>query len=207
MSAYQTKRVSRRGVMLGVSAAALASVAAFVVNSNPADAVDYPVRQYALLNHAPTAIDSRAQQRVAILPAAQAKQGLDLRTVRFVRSFGKTTTYAASSNSPYGPCLVTAYGDGSSGTSCPSATSPVTVTMQYGTAVGIVPDDVTEVWFSMTDGTRRTAAVTGNTWEAPPEARRVSWVQDGGVSDVDLMPLSSMPADTVIDENGIAGPR
>lgn len=97
------------------------------------------------------------------------------------------------------PCLMSRYADGSYGASCGGAGDQHPATVSYSGAIGLVPDAVESVTFTMTDGTSRVTRVTDNTWKSPVEAAKASYSIDGRVFEVDLMPRSSLPAGATID--------
>lgn len=94
------------------------------------------------------------------------------------------------------PCLVTQLPDGSGGFTC----SP---SFSYGHSIGLIPDSVKSVTYTMTDGTTQRQDVTGNFWRSPEEAAKVTYVVDGQTQNQDLMPLSSLPKGTTISPTGV----
>jgi hypothetical protein len=102
------------------------------------------------------------------------------------------------------PCLVSHFIDGSKGISCGLAADEHPATVSYSGAIGLVPDVVESVAFTMTDGRSEVVPVTGNVWKSPVEAEKASYSIDGRVFEVDLMPRSSLPAGVTIDAAGVA---
>lgn len=93
------------------------------------------------------------------------------------------------------PCLVAQFVDGSSGATC----SPM---LMYGNSIGLVPDSVKVVMFTMTDGSATQQAVTDNLWRAPAEASTVTYVLDGQPQNIKLMPMGSLPEGAQISASG-----
>lgn len=96
-------------------------------------------------------------------------------------------------------CLVTQFRDGSGALAC----SP---TLMYGESIGLVPDSVDTVTYTLTDGTTQQQDVVDNMWRSPEEAARVTYTIDGRVESIALMPMSSLPANARLSESGVVVP-
>jgi hypothetical protein len=94
------------------------------------------------------------------------------------------------------PCLATQFNDGSGALTC----SP---TLTYGTSIGLVPDSVMSVTFTLTDGTETARKVTDNFWRSPAEAAKVGYVLNGQTPSLELMPMSSLPKGAQISPSGV----
>ena len=107
------------------------------------------------------------------------------------------------------PCLISRFADGSQGTSC-GIDQPPTVVSPTGT-IGLVPDSVDAVTITMTDGSTQIGRITGNVWKAPEDADKVAYSVDGHLYQLQLMPLSDLPAGAKMGPTGIvsggAAPR
>jgi hypothetical protein len=100
---------------------------------------------------------------------------------------------------PGGPCLVTQFRDGSGAFTCSPA-------LMHGASIGLVPDSVKTVTYTLTDGSTEQQEVVDNTWRSPAEAERVTYVLDGQVESIALMPLSSLPKNARLSESGVVEP-
>ncbi|MEA2373014.1 MAG: hypothetical protein QOH12_3408 [Solirubrobacteraceae bacterium] len=91
-----------------------------------------------------------------------------------------------------GVCLAALFANGTAGLNCNTAGgAPVLVT--YGKAVGLVPDSVTHVTFTFTDGRTQTAAPASGLYTAPAEATAVTFEIDGLKTTIELMAASTEP--------------
>jgi hypothetical protein len=90
-------------------------------------------------------------------------------------------------------CLAALFADGQAGIDCDSTGIPP-VLVTYGRATGVVPLEVEEVVFTLADGSQQTADATGGTYDAPPEAKLVTYTTDDGAKAIDLMPASTQPS-------------
>lgn len=119
---------------------------------------------------------------------------------RVVYSDAWRTVAAVPANSI--PCLVAEYRDGSKSTSCGTNPDEVTASVSYLGSIGLVPDSVGTVTYTMTDGSQQVGGVKNNLWQAPSEAKTVSFTVGDKQHSVELMPASSMPKDAKIAPNG-----
>jgi hypothetical protein len=90
------------------------------------------------------------------------------------------------------PCLYVAR-SGSEHLSCgtiPGETALVT----YNGSIGVVPDSVKSVTFTMSDDSQQVVSVTNDVWQSPLEASKVTFTLDGTVHTIDLLPHSTLPA-------------
>jgi hypothetical protein len=118
------------------------------------------------------------------------------------------TRIVAAVPGEFGPCLVDASTNGVRGGACATKEDEHPMLLGYSGGIGLIPDGVKAVVFTMTDGTTDTQDVSGNLWRSPAEASRLSYVLDGREFDVALMPHSSIPEGVVIDERtGTARPK
>jgi len=161
-------------------------------------------RSYSVLTRPATARDrefSHSWNSVKDTASRTPGLGLDVNGARVVRSDATGTLAVVPAQAA--PCLVSGHGDADSHISCGTGDEPVTATISYGSATGVVPDSVESVAFKMTDGTVTNGKVVDNIWNAPPEAATATYVVDGHTVVVDLMPASAMPAGATTDSNGM----
>lgn len=102
-----------------------------------------------------------------------------------------------------GACLLSRLPDGSRAMSCGGDADHFPATVGYAGAIGLVPDAVRAVTFTMTDGSVRTAEVIGNVWRSPVEAATAAYAVGGRVHRVGLMPRSSLPAGARLSPSGV----
>jgi hypothetical protein len=197
------RSMNRRLTYLAVplAAAVVGLTSAWVANDPAASRANVAAdaaqgARYSILDRPATDDDRVAGWRAAQAPVPAAPDFARSRIVRRDR-----TMAVAAVPSRTGICLVTQYSNGSGGLACGG---PVTVNVGYGEALGIVPDEVRTVTFEMTDGAPRTQAVSGNTFVAPAEARRVVYELAGRTESVDLMPASRLPDGVSIGADGVA---
>lgn len=100
------------------------------------------------------------------------------------------------------PCLATHLTAGGFGLSCATSTDETPTSVSYDGAIGLVPDEVKSVTYTMTDGTSQTQQVVNNIWRSPLEASKASFLLHGSEQIVDLMPASSKPADATVSADG-----
>jgi hypothetical protein len=127
--------------------------------------------------------------------------GLEPRGARVVRSDDARTLAVVPAQAA--PCLVSEGPSAPASVSCGTGTEPKTAMVNYGSAVGVVPDTVQTVSFTMTDGSVVTGEVSDNMWNAPAEAASVSFAVDGRARTIELMPLSAQPEGTTVGPDGI----
>lgn len=68
-----------------------------------------------------------------------------------------------------------------------------TAVVSYDGSIGMVPDSVTSVTYTMADGTEQVGNVASNVWHAPAEATSVMFSLGGERHTIDLMSRSSRP--------------
>lgn len=159
---------------------------------------------YMVLSRPATAQDSEYVRASTILRTTASRApdlGLDPGGARVLRSDHSQTLAVVPAKAA--PCLVSGNGGPGSHISCGTGSQPVTATVSYGSAVGVVPDSVGTVSFKMTDGTVATRDVVDNLWDAPAEAKTASFAVDGRSVTVELMPLSARPDDASTGADGM----
>lgn len=100
------------------------------------------------------------------------------------------------------PCLITRYKGGSEALNC-GTTDGMTANVSYDGAIGLVPDVVKSVSFTMSDGSQKTQRVVDNLWKSPVEAASVEFVLRGQPRQIDLLPRSSLPEDARVSSDGV----
>lgn len=192
------------GLIVAVSVMALGIWQAVLASADPA--VPSPAATYSVLKRATTAQDAsvRASQLVAHTTTQHPELGLRPDEARALPAGtsptpGTTVTVIPASAAP---CLYKKHGDGSEGLSCGSSAGR-TASVGYEGSIGLVPDQVQTVTFTMTDGSQRSASVVDNLWKSPPEAAKVSFVVAGQSQEIDLMPRSTLPAGASISKDGL----
>lgn len=158
----------------------------------PAAAVSSASGTFAVFSRPSTAKDNIAGWRVATRKAGDGD--MDFARARIIYQDAKRAVAAVPTRAD--PCLVTQLPDGSGGFTC----SP---SFSYGNSIGLVPDSVKSVSFTMTDGTTQEQDVTDNYWRSPSEATKVTYVVDGQTTSLELMPLSSLPKGASISPSGV----
>lgn len=101
------------------------------------------------------------------------------------------------------PCLVTRTAQSGIGISCATAANEATATVGYNGAIGLVPDSVKSVMFTMVDGSTQAQDVVDNIWQSPVEAETATFDLEGETQKVDLMPRSSMPKSATVSPDGV----
>jgi hypothetical protein len=196
-------------VLAGLVAAVLSGIALWLVLSHSTDASasappspqmsgrgQWAVGTYGVFDRPATRDDDLTAWR------ARDDHGLGLRLSegRVVFRDGSRTVAAVPATD--GPCLVTQFADGSGGVVCGGADHP-TVSTGYVGAIGIVPDSVDSVTFTLADGSTVVGAVDGNTWRSPDDAVRVSYSVAGREQQAELMARSSVPSGVAVGADGL----
>lgn len=180
----------------GHSASAAAEVgapASAAAASAPAAPLQAANGTFSVFARAATAEDDISGWRIP-RNGVDEKFGMQFNAARVV--YQDATKAVAAVPTAAGPCLVSQYRDGSGGLTC----SP---TFTHGVSVGLVPDAVKTVSYTMTDGSTQTETVTDNTWHSPTEAAQVTYVLDGTPHVEALMPLSALPKGSTIAPTGL----
>ena len=150
----------------------------------------------------PTAAADMAAWKVPASRIAEDKpdQRLDFSLAKAVRATAAKSYTAVPA--AFGPCLI---GNAASGVtvSCPRSEGETAALVNYAGSVGLVPDSVRQIAFTMTDGTEREVAVSDNTWSAPAEASSATFVASGRKQVVELLPRSSLPSDAQLSPDGL----
>lgn len=159
---------------------------------------DGPLGRYSVFARERRQVDDIAGWRTPrTAPRAQAVQYDKARVV-----FEDAARTVAVAPSPSGPCLVAQYKDGSGGMSCGGRTK-IAASLGYNGALGVVPDSVRSVVFTLTDGRQVREEIRDNLWHSPLEASTATFKLSGRDVTIELMPRSSRPAGTTIDSNGM----
>lgn len=156
-----------------------------------------PGTTFSVLSRPATSKDDVSAWKAAAL-GAQKRTGvnptLDFSNARLLYQDAGRAVAAVPTSS--GACIATQSVDGSGALTCSPA-------INYGNSVGLVPDAVKSVTFTLADGTQVDQNITENYWRAPAEAAKVSYVVDGQPQGVALMPLSSLPKGAQISPSGV----
>jgi hypothetical protein len=126
--------------------------------------------------------------------------GLKLPEARII--YRDTAKAIAAVPATAAPCLATQFADGSQTLSCGSAAGN-TASVSFNGAMGLVPDAVKTVTFTMSDGSTATGQVIDNVWKSPGEAAKVTFSLDGHTQQIELMPRSSLPSGATIGADGV----
>lgn len=181
------------GVLRGISDQPPAAA-----GQTPSAALNPPRSNYEVFARPANGADDVSGWRI---PAVAQELGVQPSGARVV--FRDQTRIVAAVPSAKGPCLLSRFQDGSGGLNCGGPAGKISVTLGYDGALGLVPDDVKTVMFTMTDGTVDTVPVRGNLWRSPAEAARASFVVDGVPQDIELMPRSSLPRGASVSPTGV----
>ncbi|HEX6023055.1 MAG TPA: hypothetical protein VFZ00_13730 [Solirubrobacter sp.] len=132
---------------------------------------------------------------------ANPRIGLDISGARIVES--RPERQVAAVPAAKAPCLVTRFTGGSRGVSCAMEPGQTPALVTHDGAVGLVPDGVQTVTFTMSNGSTIADRVVDNVWKSPVEATAVSFTIDGAEQQVQLMARSSLPEGAAIGADGI----
>jgi hypothetical protein len=137
--------------------------------------------------------------------AAQEQLGIDRTRSHLIFRDSSRSVAVVPTNE--GPCIVQQFKDGAGGVACGGGGNPPVV-LGYDGAIGLVPDSVKTVTYTLSDGSTQLGTVTGNAWHSPVEAAKVTYAIEGGRRSFELMPRSSLPKGATISESGMvsAGP-
>jgi hypothetical protein len=197
------KMMSRKPLLALTALVMLGAVAAWLLNSPPARSTEpsapsaAATTSYSLLSRPTTAADTNVTDW-KLQP--NARLGTRPAGARVVYSDAWRTVAAVPSNAV--PCLVSEYRDGSQSTSCGTTDDEMTAAVSYLGSIGLVPDSVQNVTYTMTDGSQQIGGVKNNLWQAPSEAKEVTFTVGDKEESIGLMPASSMPKDAKIAPNG-----
>jgi hypothetical protein len=201
----------RTAWLIAISVAASAVAVWFALQADPAKSGTTSRRAasgatgsptgYAVLDRAPTSADRVTDRRIT--PEVMARQipELQVDATRVLRR-DAVSTLAVIPRTDGQLCLAKMNASGSAGLDCTDPTIGNPALVNYGYAVGLVPDEVHEVTFHLASGQDATAEVHGNLYAAPPEADSVSFAVGGRVQKLELMPLSSLPKNASIGTDG-----
>lgn len=153
---------------------------------------------YGVLDRPASADDDISGWRVS---PSSASFGLDISGARIVAKNSERTVAAVPADGA--PCLVARLASGSTTMNCGLGDVP-TASVSYNGAIGLVPDVVKSVTFTMTDGSTVTGEVVDNLWRSPLDARTATYSVDGVTKQVDLMPHSSLPKGATLHPSGVA---
>lgn len=201
-----TGRGARRAAMI-MSAILLALVFAAVLThlqggSSSALAQDESVATSVSALRTPASSDDNVSRwRVTTAMNARGNpEGFEFASARVVhRSPSRTFALVRSRE---GLCLMAEASDGSGGLNC-APPNEFPDSLGYGSSIGIVPDAVKSVTFTMVDGRSETVPVVGNVWKAPPEAAAVDFQVGSRARRVELMPLSALPDGATVSPAGV----
>jgi hypothetical protein len=157
-----------------------------------------PSGTYSVFTRPPRASDSVESWR---LPEFS---GITLNTpaARRVAEDATKTVAAVPATGVDGPCLATRYSSGGTALNC-AGSNGIIASIGYTGAIGLVPDSVTTVTLTMTDGSSRAATVADNTWRAPDDASQATFSLNGEQKIVRLMPRSSLPEGAKLSPDGL----
>jgi hypothetical protein len=190
----------RKSICAGLVTAVLAAIALWLVLNHSSDASasappspqasgrgQWAAGTYGVFNRPARRDDDLSSWR------ARDDHGLGLRLSEGRVVFRDGSRAVAAVPATDGPCLVTQFADGSGGVVCGGADHP-TVSTGYVGAIGIVPDSVGSVTFTLADGSTVAGAVDENTWRSPDDALRVSYSVAGREQQAELMARSAAPS-------------
>lgn len=186
-------------VLAGVLAAGAAAAAAGDSNAGSA-AAEVPAFSSVRPTEAGTAFVVSPVTRAM---AAEAGFKLEARGKEVSRSAHRRVIAVPVMDGP--PCLVTE-GAAGTGLSCATEAWGPIASVGYEGSIGIVPDGVTTISYTMTDGSTRRGSIADGVWKAPLEAEQAAYTANGAAVVVDLMPPSTIPVGVAVDANGVAGP-
>lgn len=165
-------------------------------------------RDYSVFDRATTEADEQASKWR--LPDTLPAQGIDMSSARIVLENRSTVIAAVKSN--VGPCLVKHHvALQSFGLSCPADPavgknqdpSATAASVGYGVAVGVVPDTVKNVDYTLSGGGTERVAVHGNVWKAPADATKVTFTINGQAAQIELLPAGALPKGAKLCSNGL----
>jgi hypothetical protein len=205
MPSTYTRQAGKLGLVVlafalavGATQVRLPSASSLQTPSRPGDA---SATTYSIFDRPAAAGDDVSRWNVRARPTID----LDLGSGRLVHT--DATKSVAAVRADKGLCLLQRFADGSSGLSCALRPDEVVAATSYDGAIGLVPDAVQTVTFTLTDGSATSIPVVDNVWKSPVEATKAVFTVPGtGVREVDLMPRSSMPKGTEITDDGIVVP-
>jgi hypothetical protein len=197
-------RIAGTCVLLGIVGSAAAAPWSSGASSDPRASGAAVTESYAVLEGQASDRDenfARTSTWLAEIAADKPELGLRSDGARIVASPWSHTLAVVPARVV--PCLVDGYGEPGSSIACGTEAHPVTAMVNFGAALGVVPDSVESVAFEMTDGSILTRPVDANIWRAPAEASRVHFAVGGKSLSVELMPLSHRPEGAVTDADGV----
>lgn len=141
-------------------------------------------------------------ERVDLRAPEQAKaMGLDPSSASVVRE-DERGRFLSLSGRDGQPCYVVELPDGSSGGGCGTRNGGV-VSAGTGAGIGIVPDSVKTVVFTLKDGRSVEGRVVNNVWTSPAEATGIRYTVRGVVEQAELTPASQeLPAGAQMRSDG-----
>jgi hypothetical protein len=92
---------------------------------------------------------------------------------------------------------------GGYGIACPSEGDGSIDFISPGGSFGIVPDTVTTLNYTLGNGRIQSSKPSGNVWQAPTGATRVSYAENGSLHDIPLMSTADLPKGTSYNGGGM----
>lgn len=199
-----SNRIRSTTLLAAVSCSALAALGAGQINATPAssqapaEAAHGPNHRFSLLDRPARVGDNIGAWGALTADAARGLRQKDARLA--IETEVKKVAVVPSADKP---CLVTKFRNGAKTVSCGVDADQDSVSVSYGGSIGLVPDVVSEVAFTMSDGTTETGRVRNNLWTSPSEAVRVQYAVDNSARSVDLLPMSALPEGATLTPEGV----
>lgn len=151
-----------------------------------------PSSAYSLLDRSPTPADTAIRNEINNLAkAAPEIQAEDARVIR--RAVDETLVLVPRSDDQL--CVERLRTDGTAGGGCVARGVAETAGIAFtiGPNIGVVPDGVDRVDFTLRDGSHTTSPVDGNVYRVPAEATEGTLVLDGSTYSIAFIPRSALP--------------